>query len=44
LEGQYQAAIGYLPINYSEHETRELLDENLMLCIPTRRLLQRMRV
>lgn len=36
LEGQYQAGIGYLPIHYSELETRELLDEDLMLCIPVR--------
>ena len=34
LEGQYQAGIGYLPSSYSELETRELLDEDLMLCIP----------
>jgi DNA-binding transcriptional LysR family regulator len=36
LEGQFQAGVGYLPIHYSELETRELLDEDLMLCIPTR--------
>lgn len=41
LEGQYQAGIGYLPIHYSELETRELLDEDLMLCIPTRHRLFR---
>ncbi len=34
LEGQYQAGIGYLPNSYSELEARELLDEDLMLCIP----------
>lgn len=34
LEGQYQVGIGYLPNGYSELETRELLDEDLMLCIP----------
>jgi DNA-binding transcriptional LysR family regulator len=36
LEGNFQAGIGYLPIGYSELETRELLDEDLMLCIPAR--------
>ncbi|MGC8551119.1 MAG: LysR family substrate-binding domain-containing protein, partial [Acidobacteriaceae bacterium] len=41
LEGQYQAGIGYLPIRYSELETRELLDEDLMLCIPARHRLFR---
>ncbi len=41
LEGQYQAGIGYFPINYSELETRELLDEDLMLCIPARHRLFR---
>jgi DNA-binding transcriptional LysR family regulator len=34
LEGLYQVGIGYLPNSYSELETRELLDEDLMLCIP----------
>ncbi|MGB8480099.1 MAG: LysR family transcriptional regulator [Acidobacteriaceae bacterium] len=34
LEGQYRVGIGYLPNNYSELEARELLDEDLMLCIP----------
>lgn len=34
--GQYQVGIGYLPINYPELETRELLDEDLMRCIPVR--------
>ncbi len=34
LEGQYQVGIGYLPNSYSELEARELLDEELMLCIP----------
>ncbi len=42
LDGQYQAGIGYLPINYSELETRELLDEDLMLCIPARHRLFRL--
>ena len=42
LEGQFQAGIGYLPINYSELETREVLDEDLMLCIPTRHRLFRL--
>jgi len=41
LEGQYEAGIGYLPIRYSELETRELLDEDLMLCIPARHRLFR---
>lgn len=41
LEGQYEAGIGYLPIHYSELETRELLDEDLMLCIPMRHRLFR---
>lgn len=34
LEGQYQVGIGYLPNSYSELEARELVDEDLMLCIP----------
>lgn len=42
LEGQYQAGIGYLPIHYAELETRELLDEDLMLCIPARHRLFRL--
>jgi DNA-binding transcriptional LysR family regulator len=42
LEGQYQVGIGYLPISYSELETRELLDEDLMLCIPARHRLFRL--
>ena len=42
LEGQYQAGIGYLPSHYSELETRELLDEDLMLCIPARHRLFRL--
>jgi DNA-binding transcriptional LysR family regulator len=42
LEGQYQAGVGYLPINYSELETRELLDEDVMLCIPARHRLFRL--
>ncbi len=41
LEGQYQAGVGYLPINYSDLETRELLDEDVMLCIPARHRLFR---
>jgi DNA-binding transcriptional LysR family regulator len=41
LEGQYQAGVGYLPIQYAELETRELLDEDLMLCIPARHRLFR---
>lgn len=41
LEGQYQVGVGYLPINYSELEARELLDEDLMLCIPARHRLFR---
>lgn len=41
LEGRYQAGIGYLPIKYPELEARELLDEDLMLCIPTRHRLFR---
>ena len=41
LEGQYQAGVGYLPIHYAELETRELLDEDLMLCIPARHRLFR---
>lgn len=41
LEGQYEAGIGYLPIHYSELEARELLDEDLMLCIPARHRLFR---
>ena len=36
LEGQYQVGIGYLPNSYSELEARELIDEDLMLCIPLR--------
>lgn len=42
LEGQYQAGIGYLPNGYSELEARELLDEDLMLCIPARHRLFRL--
>ena len=42
LEGQFHAGIGYLPINYSELETRELLDEDIMLCIPARHRLFRL--
>ncbi|WP_158751735.1 LysR family transcriptional regulator [Acidobacterium sp. S8] len=42
LDGQDQAGIGYLPIAYSELETRELLDEDLMLCIPARHRLFRL--
>ena len=34
LKGQYQAGIGYQPNSYPELEARELLDEDLMLCIP----------
>lgn len=34
LEGKYQVGIGYLPISHAELETREILDEELMLCIP----------
>ena len=41
LEGLYQVGIGYLPNSYSELETRELLDEDLMLCIPARHRLFR---
>ncbi len=41
LEGQYQAGIGYLPVKYPELEARELLDEDLMLCIPARHRLFR---
>lgn len=41
LEGQYQAGIGYLPNRYSELEARELLDEDMMLCIPARHRLFR---
>jgi DNA-binding transcriptional LysR family regulator len=41
LEGQYQAGVGYLPIHYAELEARELLDEDLMLCIPARHRLFR---
>lgn len=33
LEGQYLAGIGCLPTNYSERQTRELLDKDLILCI-----------
>lgn len=36
LDGQFQAGVGYLPISHAELETRELLDEELMLCIPAR--------
>jgi LysR family transcriptional regulator, benzoate and cis,cis-muconate-responsive activator of ben and cat genes len=36
LEGEFQAGVGYLPLQYAELETRELLDEELMLCIPKR--------
>lgn len=42
LDGRYQAGIGYLPVKYSELETRELLDEDLMLCIPPRHRLYRL--
>ncbi len=42
LEGRYQAGVGYLPTNHSELETRELLDEDLMLCIPARHRLFRL--
>ncbi|HZU42138.1 MAG TPA: LysR substrate-binding domain-containing protein [Terriglobales bacterium] len=42
LEGQYQAGIGYLPICYPELEARELVDEDLMLCIPARHRLFRL--
>jgi DNA-binding transcriptional LysR family regulator len=41
LEGQFHAGVGYLPIHYAELETRELLDEDLMLCIPPRHRLFR---
>jgi DNA-binding transcriptional LysR family regulator len=41
LEGLYQVGIGYLPNSYSELETRELLDEDLMLCVPARHRLFR---
>ena len=41
LEGQYQAGIVYLPISYPELEARELLDEDLVLCIPARHRLFR---
>lgn len=41
LEGRFEAGIGYLPIHYPELETRELLDEDLMLCIPARHRLFR---
>ncbi len=41
LEGLYQVGIRYLPNSYSGLETRELLDEDLMLCIPARRRLFR---
>jgi DNA-binding transcriptional LysR family regulator len=34
LEGLYQVGIGYLPNSYSELETRELLDEDVMICVP----------
>lgn len=36
LEGLYQIGIGYLPNSYPELETREVLDEDLMLCVPAR--------
>lgn len=36
LEGRYQVGIGYMPNGYPELEARELLDEDLMLCIPAR--------
>ncbi len=42
LEGQFQVGVGYLPIHYAELETRELLDEDLMLCIPPRHRLFRL--
>ncbi len=42
LEGQFQAGVGYLPLHYAELETRELLDEDLMLCIPPRHRLHRL--
>lgn len=42
LEGQFQAGVGYLPIHYAELESRELLDEDLMLCIPPRHRLFRL--
>jgi DNA-binding transcriptional LysR family regulator len=42
LEGQYQAGVGHLPISYPELEARELLDEDLMLCIPARHRLFRL--
>lgn len=42
MEGQYQAGIGYLPVSYPELEARELLDEDLMLCIPARHRLFRL--
>jgi DNA-binding transcriptional LysR family regulator len=41
LEGLYQVGIGYLPNSYSELEARELLDEDLMLCIPAQHRLFR---
>ena len=41
LEGQYQAGIGYMPNGYSELEARELLDEDIMLCIPAQHRLFR---
>lgn len=41
LEGLYQVGIGYLPNSYSELETRELFDEDLMLCVPARHRLFR---
>lgn len=34
LDGRYQVGVGFLPNSYSELEARELLDEDLMLCIP----------
>lgn len=42
LEGEYQAGIDYLPVGYPELEARELLDEDLMLCIPVRHRLFRL--
>jgi hypothetical protein len=35
LEGLYQIGIGYLPNGYSELEARELLNEDIMVCIPS---------
>lgn len=42
LEGKYQVGIGYLPAGYPELEAKELLDEDLMLCIPARHRLFRL--